>query len=171
MAASVYRSSSTHHNRNMHNSIGLSSSHNNVMSKISSDVMSQVHSSFYNNPLHYLQHNNNLSSLKNSTAFSSIIVSPSHNEIPPKLPKKLKKNYHTSIVGDTRFYAESYLVRNKSRKSAVELLAESKPYYVRSENVLDKTQLYCQNMRACGPRMKSTSTTLASKNCELTYFV
>lgn len=165
MAASVYGGSPSHHNRIVHNSNGLPNSHNQIMS----DGLSHAHTQFYHDPAHYLQHSN-FTSLKHSTALSSIFVAPSvsqhHHPIPPKLPKKTKKSYRT-ISGGTVIHSavanDPHYVRNTKRKSAVELLAESKPYYVKSENVLDKKQqLLYQSMRA--PLATRTNSTFSSSN-------
>lgn len=185
MAASVYGGSPAHHNRIVHNSNGLSNAHNQIMS----DGLS--HTSFYHEPAHYMPHHPKFSSLKHSTALSSIFVAqpsvqPSplahqhqkqqqqqhHNQIPPILPKKTKKTYRT-ISGGTAihsgFISEPHYVRNIKRKSAVELLAESKPYYVKSENVLDKKQqLLYQSMRA-PLTTKSNSTILSTNACKFNH--
>lgn len=177
MAASVYGGSPAHHNRIVHSN-GLSNAHNQIMS----DGLSHAHTSFYHEPAHYLPHHPKFSSLKHSTALSSIFVAQSsvqpshqhqkqqqHNQIPPILPKKTKKTYRT-ISGGTAIHSgfinDPHYVRNIKRKSAVELLAESKPYYVKSENVLDKKQqLFYQSMRA-PLTTKSNSTILSSNACK-----
>lgn len=190
MAASVYGGSPAHHNRIVHNSNGLSNAHNQIMS----DGLSHAHTSFYHEPAHYLPRHQKFSSLKHSSALPSIFVAQSsvqpsppppppphqhqqqqqqpqqqHNQIPPILPKKTKKTYRT-ISGGTAIHSgfinDPHYVRNIKRKSAVELLAESKPYYVKSENVLDKKQqLFYQSMRA-PLTTKSNSTILSSNACK-----
>lgn len=190
MAASVYGGSPAHHNRIVHNSNGLSNAHNQIMS----DGLSHAHTSFYHESAHYLPHHPKFSSLKHSTALSSIFVAQSsvqlspppvhqhqkqqqqqqqqHNQIPPILPKKTKKTYRT-ISGGTAIHSgfinDPHYVRNSKRKSAVELLAESKQYYVKSENVLDKKQqLFYQSMRA-PLTTKSNSTILSSNACKFNH--
>ncbi|XP_031616604.1 protein kinase 4 [Contarinia nasturtii] len=163
MAASVYGGSPAHHNRIVHNSNGLPNSHNQIMA----DSLSHGHSTFYHDPASYLPHQN-FTSLKHSTALSSIFVAPPPvppHQIPP-LPKKTKKNYRT-ISGGTVIHSgmvtdqQQNFVRNTKRKSAVELLAESKPYYVKSENVLDKKQqLLYQSMRTPFATKSNTNTNL-----------
>lgn len=198
MAASVYGGSPAHHNRIVHNSNGLSNAHNQIMS----DGLSHAHTSFYHESAHYLPHHQKFSSLKHSTALSSIFVAPSsvqpspppplpshqhqkqqqqhhhqqqqHNQIPPILPKKTKKTYRT-ISGATAIHSgfinDPHYVRNIKRKSAVELLAESKPYYVKSENVLDKKQqLFYQSMRA-PLTTKSNSSILSSNACKFNHII
>lgn len=173
MAASVY-GSPAHHNRIAHNSNGLSDSHNQIMSD---GGLSHAHSSFYHDPAPYLPHQN-FASLKHSTALSSIFVAQSaqqhhhqqqQHQIPPQLPKKTKKNYRTisggTVVNSALINDPNY-VRNTKRKSAVELLAESKPYYVKSENVLDKKQqLFYQSMRT-PLATKSNTNNLSSNACK-----
>lgn len=146
--AAVFGSSPAHHNRIVHNSNGLTNSH----SQILSDGLSRPHTTFYHHDSSpYLPHQN-FTSLKHSTALSSIFAAQtSQHQIPPQLPKKTKKNYQT-ISSATAVHSghsiDSHYVRNTKRKSAVELLAESKSYYVKSENVLDKKQqLIYQSMR------------------------
>lgn len=169
MAASVY-GSPAHHNRIVHNSNGLSNSHNQMMS----DGLSHGHSPFYHDPTPYLPHQN-FTSLKHSTALSSIFVAQTtsqqqQHQIPPQLPKKTKKNYRT-ISGGTAVHSgllinDPHYVRNTKRKSAVELLAESKSYYVKSENVLDKKQqLMYQSMRT-PLATKSNTNNLSSNACK-----
>lgn len=166
MAASVYGGSPAH--RIVHNSNGLSNSHNQIMS----DGISHAHSTYYHDPAQYLPHQN-FTSLKHSTALSSILVAPAvPHQIPP-LPKKTKKNYRT-ISGGTAIHSgmindQQHFVRNTKRKSAVELLAESKPYYVKSENVLDKKQqLLYQSMRTpfATKTNTNTNTNLPSSTCK-----
>lgn len=166
MAASVYGGSPAHHNRIVHNSNGLSSSHNQIMS----DGLTHSHPSFYHDTAHYLPHQS-LNALKHSRALSSIFVdqTPQPHATPPILPKKTKKTYRT-ISGGTAVHSGSMIdphyVRNAKRKSAVELLAESKPYYVKSENVLDKKQqLLYQSMRT-PLATKSNSIILPSNACK-----
>lgn len=166
MAASVYGGSPAHHNRIVHNANGLSNSHNQMMSD---HGLPHAHPAFYHDPAHYLPHQN-FTSLKHSTALSSIFVAPtSQHQIPPQLPKKTKKSYRTISAGTavhSGIVNDSHYVRNTKRKSAVELLAESKPYYVKSENVLDKKQqLLYQSMRT-PLAVKSNSTNLSSSACE-----
>lgn len=167
MAASVYGGSPAHHNRIVHNSNGLSNSHNQIIS----DGLTHAHTSFYHDTPHYLPHHN-LSAFKHSTALSSIFVAQTSQQhpIPPILPKKTKKTYRT-ISGGTAVHSgqinDPHYVRNAKRKSAVELLAESKPYYVKSENVLDKKQqLFYQSMRT-PHAVKSNSTISPSNACKL----
>lgn len=151
MAASVYGGSPVHHNRIVHNSNGLSNAHNQIMS----DGLSHAHSTFYHDSAHFPPHPN-FTALKHSTALSSII--------PPALPKK---TYRT-IIGGTVVHCslpnDPHFVKNTKRKSAVELLAESKPYYVKSENVLDKKQqlLYQSTLRI--PLATKSNTNIASPN-------
>lgn len=157
-----------------------------------SDGLSHAHSPFYHDPAPYLPHHQNFTSLKHSTALSSIFVaqtlstsSPTtvnaiqqqqqqQHQIPPQLPKKTKKNYRT-ISGGTAIHSglinDPHYVRNAKRKSAVELLAESKPYYVKSENVLDKKQqLMYQSMRT-PLATKSNTTNLSSNACKYYYLM
>lgn len=179
MAASVYGGSPAHHNRIVHNSNGLSNSHNHNMS----DGSSHVHPQLSHDPsAHYLQHSNFPNAIKHSTALSSIFVTqssqklqqqkqqqqqqPQHHQIPPQLPKKMRKNYLTISSGTlvhSGMINDSYFIRNSKRKSAVELLAESKPYYVKSENVLDRKQY--QNTRS-QLTTKSNSTVLSPNACK-----
>lgn len=141
MATSVFGGSPVHHNRNVHNSNGLSNAHNQINSENLS--YAHAHPSYYHEAAHILPHKN-FTSLKHSKAFPSIVVAQQSQSyhIPPILPKKMKKTYRT-IVGDSivhcTFPNDAHF-KNTKRKSAVELLAESKPYYVKSENVLDKKQ-------------------------------
>lgn len=183
MAASVYGGSPAHHNRIVHNSNGLSSAQNQIIT----DSLTHAHTSFYHEPVHYMPHQK-FSSLKTVTALSSIFVAQSsvqpplqpslhhqkqqQHQIPPILPKKTKKTYRT-ISGGTAihsgFITDPHYARNIKRKSAVELLAESKPYYVKSENVLDKKQqLFYQSMRA-PLATKSNSTILSSNACKFSH--
>lgn len=168
MAASVFGGSPAHHNRIVHNANGLSSSHNQI--QIMSDRgLSHAHPTFYHDPAHYLPHQ--FSSAKDSMALSSIYLAPSsQHQIPPQLPKKTKKSYRTISSGTavhSGIVNDSHYMRNTKRRSAVELLAESKSYYVKSENVLDKKQqLLYQSMRT-PLAIKSNSANLSSSACKL----
>lgn len=162
MAASVYGGSPVHHNRIVHNSNGLSNAHNQIMP----DGLSHAHSTFYHDNGHFLPHQN-FTALKHSTALSSIFVAPpsQSHPIPPVLPKKTKKTYRT-IIGGTVVHCslpnDPQFIKNTKRKSAVELLAESKPYYVKSENVLDKKQLLYQSTRT--PLATKSNSNITSPN-------
>lgn len=81
------------------------------------------------------------------------------NQIPPQLPKKTRpKNFRPNSSGalpsssTLNSNLDKHHTCNSKRKSAVELLAESKAYYVKSEVVLDRKQkLNYQNLRSsCG---------------------
>lgn len=170
MAASVYGGSPAHHNRIVHNANGLSNAHNQIMS----DSLSHAHATYYHESAHYLPTAQNFASIKHSTAISSIFVAPSQptlqHQIPPQLPKKTKKSYRTISTGTaihSGIINDAHYSRNIKRKSAVELLAESKSYYVKSENVLDKKQqLLYQSMRTPFAT-KSNSSNVPSNACKL----
>jgi len=99
---------------------------------------------------HHLSHH---TSLQQSYPFASSSVSnvvPLHtgNIImpPPSYLSSLPSTHHHSLQ----------LHRSSKRKSAVELLAESKPFYVKSETVLDRQQQlnirggnYLTNITSC----------------------
>lgn len=84
-----------------------------------------------------------------------------HCQVPPELPKKMRsKLYRPSNSGTLppptlSSHVDKHHLCNTKRKSAVELLAESKAYYVKSEVVLDRKQkLSYQNKRTLtGGRM------------------
>lgn len=165
MAASVYGGSPAHHNRIVHNANGLSNAHNQIMSDRG---LSHGHPTFYHDPAHYLPHQ--YTSAKDTTALSSIFAAPSsQHQIPPQLPKKTKKSYRTISSGTavhSGIVNDSHYIRNTKRRSAVELLAESKSYYVKSEHVLDKKQqLLYQSMRTPFA-IKSNSSNLSSSACK-----
>lgn len=59
-------------------------------------------------------------------------------QTPPQLPKKTRPKQHFRSINSGNIIRTSAAIdvqhmRNAKRKSAVELLAESKPYYVKSE--------------------------------------
>lgn len=173
MAASVYGGSPAH--RIVHNANGLSNAHNQIMS----DGLSHAHATFYHDSAHYLPSTTqNFAALKHSTALSSIFIAPpqpmSQHQIPPQLPKKTKKSYRTISAGTaihSGIINDAHYSRNIKRKSAVELLAESKSYYVKSENVLDKKQqLLYQSMRT-PLATKTNSTNVPSNTCKFDKFV
>lgn len=167
MAASVFGGSPAHHNRIVHNANGLSSSHNQI---VSDRGLSHAHPTFYHDPAHYLPHQ--FTSAKDSTALSSIFAAQSsQHQIPPQLPKKTKKGYRTISSGmavHSGIVNDAHYIRNTKRRSAVELLAESKSYYVKSENVLDKKQLLYQSMRTPFA-IKSNSSNLSSSACKCSF--
>lgn len=61
-------------------------------------------------------------------------------QLPPQLPLKMRQRHHPSNASVGSIPMESAAARFIKRKTAVELLAESKPYYVKSEVVLDRKQ-------------------------------
>lgn len=181
MAASVYGGSPAHHNRIVHNSNGLSNAHNQIMS----NGLSHAHMQFYHDPppAHYLQHANFSNAIKHSTAISSVFAAhpmqqqqqqqqlqQDHHQIPPQLPKKTRKNYRTissgTLVHSGMFNDPQHFMRNTKRKSAVELLAESKPYYVKSENVLDKKQQLQYQSTRTQLATKAGSTVISPNACK-----
>lgn len=96
----------------------------------------------------------------NSNGSSNNIPMPSsslnyhHHSLPPTLLHQPKSQIRTNYYN--QFYTCS---RQNKRKSAVELLAESKPFYVKSEAVLDRNQkLAYRNPVACStPIQRPTS--------------
>lgn len=64
-------------------------------------------------------------------------------QLPPQLPQKTRQRYHPGNLSGNCLSIDSTSgchTRLSKRRSAVELLAESKPYYVKSELVLDRQQ-------------------------------
>lgn len=61
-------------------------------------------------------------------------------QLPPQLPLKMRQRHHPSNASVGCIPMEAAAARFIKRKTAVELLAESKPYYVKSEVVLDRKQ-------------------------------
>lgn len=103
--------------------------------------------------------------IKNPIQYHSLPASISIQQqmTPPQLPQKTRSRFFPSppngIPNDGTTIAHARLVK---RKTAVELLAESKPYYVKSELVLDR-----QNRCSAGERtMKSSLSELSSLPCE-----
>lgn len=96
--------------------------------------------------------NNNNSS--NHITMPSSSMNYHHHSLPPTLLHQPKSQIRTSY--HSQFYTCS---RQNKRKSAVELLAESKPFYVKSEAVLDRNQkLGYRNPTACSiPIQRPTS--------------
>lgn len=91
-----------------------------------------------------------------------------HQQMPPQLPQKTRQRlYPVNANGvhlpiDVGTIAHARLVK---RKTAVEMLAESKPYYVKSELVLDRQQRL--QHRAAGERtMKSSVSELSNLPCK-----
>lgn len=90
-----------------------------------------------------------------------------HQPLPPQLPQKTRRFYPGNVNGanfltDIGTIAHARLVK---RKTAVELLAESKPYYVKSELVLDRQQRL--QHRVSGERtMKSSMSELSNLPCK-----
>lgn len=77
-----------------------------------------------------------------------------HHSLPPTFLHQSKSNARTNSYN--HYYTNS---RQNKRKSAVELLAESKPFYVKSEAVLDRKQklVYRSPIASATPHQKPTS--------------
>lgn len=73
---------------------------------------------------------------------------------PPLSIYQVKEHHNNYLMSHSRNY-------NYKRKSAVEMLAESKPYYVKSETVLDRHQQL--NARGGGGNSSTLSCKLSSK--------
>lgn len=77
-----------------------------------------------------------------------------HHSLPATLLQQSKSQQHKANYYN-HYYTNS---RQNKRKSAVEMLAESKPFYVKSEAVLDRKQnLGYRNPVPSGPIQKPTS--------------
>lgn len=102
--------------------------------------------------------------------FSSLPTFVSQHQVPPQLPKKTRPKQQAVIrpiscggAVHAPLNIDMHSGRHNKRKSAVELLAESKPYYVKSETVLDtKQQLLLQSGRSS---MKRNSAGMSSAAC------
>lgn len=109
-----------------------------------------------NVPTNLVQHNYGIQSLVSSTTHQMLpppenyqnITSPSSSTnrilIPPPLydqPQSLSLQDTPPTPPPQQFHFSTICRQTSTkRKSAVELLAESKPFYVKSENVLDRSQ-------------------------------
>lgn len=100
--------------------------------------------------------------------FNSLPTFVSH-QVPPQLPKKTRpKQSIRPIGGGSIVHSSNEIQMRHKRKSAVELLAESKPYYVKSEAVLDRKQQLLYQSGRSSIANKSNPTVLPSSACKLT---
>lgn len=90
---------------------------------------------------------------------SPLLLQP-QQQLPPQLPLKMRQRHHPSNASVGSIPMESAAARFIKRKTAVELLAESKPYYVKSEVVLDRKQ-HLNQLRSGG---RSTDAKLSPTN-------
>lgn len=95
---------------------------------------------------------------KHQVHYHSLPVSISvQQQLPPQLPQKMRQR---NISGGSVPMDSAIAARLIKRKTAVELLAESRPYYIKSEVMLDRKQhliqLRSDNDNSGGSHIKDT---------------
>ncbi|XP_053684158.1 uncharacterized protein LOC128734144 [Sabethes cyaneus] len=163
MAAVVYGNSPRHSSRHHHSGSG------------------QSHLVTPHSPYHQQQHHSLPSHHSSSAAAAAAAAALSQQIITP--PTSYLSTSTTTISSSTHqqtiYYQQQqqqaaihyHNMRNSKRKSAVELLAESKPFYVKSEVVLDRQQQLSMRSGGSGPvsgsYMLSPSRTLPQSSSQL----
>lgn len=140
MAAAVYESP-RHHNREVEPSASNMCNIQvcNSPKHIGSDNVSHINSSHQLKPFgaHSLNIPNQTSITPTFGTIPKVSSGYHHHSLPATLLQiHAKTNYHHHYHSNNR----QFPIKPIKRKSAVELLAESKPFYVKSEAVLDRKQ-------------------------------
>lgn len=170
MAAAVY-DSPRHHSRTASNPNANTNHSNNLCSvpgcNSPKDIMASdgnVMLAHHTTSLHaamkpFSSHTLNTSS---HMPMSPTAIGYQHHSLPATLLQQSKSQQNRATYFN-HYYTNS---RHNKRKSAVELLAESKPFYVKSEAVLDRQQ----NLGYRNPISSSSGTTTLQKPTSCKYF-
>lgn len=165
MAAAVY-DSPRHHSRaiatanaNMCNVPGCNSP-----KEIGSENVAHISAMHSMKPFgsHAMNTSNHLPMSPALVSMSTRPLNYQHHSLPPTFLHQSKSNARTNLYN--HYYTNS---RQNKRKSAVEMLAESKPFYVKSEAVLDRKQnlVYRSPIASTATHQKPTSCNSVVRFC------